>query len=177
MLSSRFVCEILTHQEMAPSWVSTHKNMNAKDKTAQPICPPSPQPAAFPSDLLRPSPKYRGTSGFPVSLTSNTFLKKKKKSCTLLDRMQQCKENRPSILKPPCAKHLGLGFVLFCFLIAPPHNLNFLQFLIIQYQNTKLLLHKVPMKRPTRQDSHRFCHERAARCPPHFFAAWAATRV
>ena len=176
MLSSRFVCEILTHQEMAPSWVSTHKNIHAKDKPAQPICPPPAQPAAFPSDLLRPSPKYRGTSGFPVSLTSNTFLKKKK-SCTLLDRMPQCKENRPSILKPPCAKHLGLGFVLFCFLITPPHNLNFLQFLIIQYQNTKLLLHKVPMKRPTHQDSHRFCHERAARCPPHFFAAWAATRV
>ena len=42
LLSSRFVCEILTHQEMAPSWVSTHKNMNAKDKTAQPICPPPP---------------------------------------------------------------------------------------------------------------------------------------
>ena len=32
------------------------------------------------------------------------------------------------------------------------------------------------MKRPTQQDSHRFCHERAARCPPPFFAAWAATR-
>ena len=70
--------------------------------------------------------------------------------------MPQCKENRPSILNPPCAKHLGLGFVLFCFLITPPHNLNFLQFLF-QYQNTKLLLHKVPMKRPTHQDSHRFC--------------------
>ena len=39
LLSSRFVCEILTHQEMAPSWVSTHKNMNAKDKPAQPIWP------------------------------------------------------------------------------------------------------------------------------------------
>ena len=39
LLSSRFVCEILTHQEMAPSWVSTHKNIHAKDKPAQPICP------------------------------------------------------------------------------------------------------------------------------------------
>ena len=37
LLSSRFVCEILTHQEMAPSWVSTHKNIHAKDKPAQPI--------------------------------------------------------------------------------------------------------------------------------------------
>ena len=83
--SSRFVCEMLTHQEMAPSWVSTHKNMHAKDKPAQPICP-TPQQAAFPSDLLRPSPNYRGTSGFPVSLTSNTFLKKKKISRTLLDK-------------------------------------------------------------------------------------------
>ena len=67
LLSSRFVCEILTHQEMAPSWVSTHKNIHAKDKPAQPICRPPAQPEAFPSDLLRPSPKYRGTSGFPVS--------------------------------------------------------------------------------------------------------------
>ena len=176
LLSSRFVCEILTHQEMAPSWVSTHKNMHAKDKPAQPICPPPPQPAAFPSDLLRPSPKYRGTSGFPVSLTSNTFLKKKK-SCTLLDRMPQCKEYSPSIFKPPFAKHLELGFVLFCFLITPPHNLKLLHVLIIQFQNTKLLLHRVLMKRPTQLDNHRFCHERAARCPPPFFAAWAATRV
>ena len=125
---------------------------------------------------LRPSPKYRGTSGFPVSSSSNTFLKKKK-SCTLLDRMPQCKENRPSILKPPCAKHLGLGFVLFCFLITPPHNLKLLHVLIIQFQNTKLLLHRVLMKRPTQLDNHRFCHERAARCPPPFFAASTATRV
>ena len=34
MLSSRFVWEILTHQEMAPRWIST-KNINAKDKPAQ----------------------------------------------------------------------------------------------------------------------------------------------
>ena len=80
LLSSRFVCEILTHQEMAPSWVSTHKNIHAKDKPAQPICPPPAQPAAFPSDLLRPSPNYRGTSGFPVSLIFHSlFLKKKKR--------------------------------------------------------------------------------------------------
>ena len=124
----------------------------------------TPQSAAFPGDLLRPSPKYRGTSGFPVSLTSNTFLKKKK-SCTLLDRMPQCKEYSPSIFKPPFAKHLELGFVLFCFLITPPHNLKLLHVLIIQFQNTKLLLHRVLMKRPTQLDNHRFCHERAARCP------------
>ena len=67
--------------------------------------------------ILRPSPNYMGTSGFPVCLTSNTFLKKIKqnKTLTLLDRMPQWKENRPSILKPPCAKHLELAFVLFCF--------------------------------------------------------------
>ena len=34
---------------------------------------------------------------------------------TLLDRMPQCKEYSPSIFKPPFAKHLELGFVLFCF--------------------------------------------------------------
>src|SRR5574341_363997 len=45
------------------------------------ICPlPPSQPAAFPSELLRPSPNYRGTSGLPVSLIfRNLFLKKKKK--------------------------------------------------------------------------------------------------
>ena len=113
LLSSRFVCEMLTHQEMAPSWVSTHKNMNAKDKTAQPICPPSPQPAAFPSDLLRPSPKYRGTSGFPVSLTSNTFLKKKKNPAHFLI---ECHSARNTVLQ-----YLNLhlqntwSLVLFCF--------------------------------------------------------------
>ena len=35
LLTSRFVCKILTHQKMTPSWVSTHKNMHAKDKPAQ----------------------------------------------------------------------------------------------------------------------------------------------
>ena len=174
MLSSRFVCEILTHQEMAPSWVSTHKNIHAKDKPAQPICPPPAQPAAFPSDLLRPSPKYRGTSGFPVSLTSNTFLKKKNPAHFLIE----CHSARNTVLQ-----YLNLhlqntwSLVLFCFLITPPHNLKLLHVLIIQFQNTKLLLHRVLMKRPTQLDNHRFCHERAARCPPHFFAAWAATRV
>ena len=150
MLSSRFVWEIVKHQEMAPSWISTHKNIHAKDKPAQPICP-TPQPAAFPSDLLRPSPNYRGTSGFPVSLTSNTLLKKKKYPAHFLINAT-VEGKRPSILGPPFEKHLELGFVL----ITPPHNLNFLHVLIIQFQNTKLFFHRVPMKRPTQQDSHRF---------------------
>ena len=34
------------------SWVSTHKNMHAKDKPAQPICPPPPQPAALEKTLI-----------------------------------------------------------------------------------------------------------------------------
>ena len=39
------------------------------------------QPAAFTSDLLKPSPNYRGTSGLSVSLTFLTlFFKKKKKN-------------------------------------------------------------------------------------------------
>ena len=42
---------------------------------------------------------------------------------------------------------------------------------------TPHLLHRVPMERqPSQQDSHRFHHERAARCPPLFFSAWVATR-
>ena len=116
LLSSRFVCEILTHQEMAPSWVSTHKNIHAKDKPAQPICPPPAQPAAFPSDLLRPSPKYRGTSGFPVSLTSNTFLKKKKKNPALF--LIECHSGRKTGLQylnlpvPNTWSLVWFGFVL-----------------------------------------------------------------
>ena len=66
----------------------------------------------FPSDLLRPSPNYRGTSGFPVSLIFQTlFLKKKKKekqktnkkAHTFLHIMPQWKENRPSIFRPQFA--------------------------------------------------------------------------
>ena len=42
---------------------------------------------------------------------------------------------------------------------------------------TPHLLHRVTMERqPSQQDSHRFHHERAARCPPLFFSAWVATR-
>ena len=87
------------------------------------ICPlPPSQPAAFPSDLLRPSPNYRGTSGLPASLIlRNLFQKKrntksklkKKKTRTFLRTMPQWKEHRPSILRPKFAKNLELGF-LFC---------------------------------------------------------------
>src|SRR5574337_1825907 len=46
------------------------------------------------------------------------------------------------------------------------HHLKVLHVLIIRFQNTKLVLHTVPMERPPQQDSHRCCHERAAGCPP-----------
>ena len=161
---------------MAPSWISTNKNIHAKDKPAE-LCAHQPQeetasrqPAAFAGDLLSPSPNYRGTSGFSVSLTFLTLFFKKR---TFLHRMPQWKENRPSIFRPQFAKNLELGCIFF--LIKAPHNLNFLHVLIIQFQNTKLVLHTVPMERPPQQDSHRCCHERAAGCPPPLFAAWAAT--
>ena len=72
---------------MAPSWISTNKNIHEKDKPAE-LCAHQPQeetaslqPAAFTSDLLKPSPNYRGTSGLSVSLTFLTlFFKKKKKN-------------------------------------------------------------------------------------------------
>ena len=90
----------------------TRTSMFSKDKPTQPICP-TPQPAEFPSDLLRPSPNYRSTSGFPVSLIFRTlFLKKKKrkekqktnkKAYTFLHIMPQWKENRPSIFRPQFA--------------------------------------------------------------------------
>ena len=79
-LSRGLVWEILTHQEMALSWISTNKNIHAKDKPAELYAhqpqeeTASRQPAAFTSDLLRPSPNYRGTSGFSVSLTFLTLL-------------------------------------------------------------------------------------------------------
>ena len=65
-------------------------------------------PAAFTSDLLKPSPNYRGTSGLSVSLTFLTLFfkkkKKKKQTHTLPHRMPQWKENRPSIFRPQFAK-------------------------------------------------------------------------
>ena len=162
---------------MAPSWISTNKNIHAKDKPAE-LCAHQPQeetasrqPAAFTSDLLRPSPNYRGTSGFSVSLTFLTLFFKKR---TFLHRMPQWKENRPSIFRPQFAKNLELGCIFF--LIKAPHNLNFLHILIIQFQNTKLIAQGSHGKDPSQQDSHRFHHERAARCPPPFFSAWVATR-
>ena len=112
-LSRGLVWEILTHQEMALSWISTNKNIHAKDKPAE-LCAhrsqetASRQPAASTSDLLRPSPNYRGTSEFSVSLTFLTLFlkKKKKKKNTFLHRMPQWKENRPSIFRPQFAKTL-----------------------------------------------------------------------
>ena len=92
------------------------------------ICPlPPSQPAAFPSDLLRPSPNYRGTSGLPVSLIFRNLFKKKTKkkkqikkkktkTRTFLRTMPQWKEHRPSILRPKFAKNLELGF-LFCLVL------------------------------------------------------------
>ena len=66
------VWEILTHQEMALSWISTNKKIHAKDKPSE-LCAHQAQeetafqqPAAFTSDLLRPLPNHRGTSGFSV---------------------------------------------------------------------------------------------------------------
>src|SRR5574337_208876 len=81
------------------------------------ICPlPPSQPAAFPSDLLRPSPNYRGTFGLLVFLIFRNLFKKKKKTRTFLRTMPQWKEHRPSILRPKFAKNLELGF-LFCLVL------------------------------------------------------------
>ena len=110
------VWEILTHQEMALSWISTNKNIHAKDKSAE-LCAHQPQeetasrqPAAFAGDLLSPSPNYRDTSWFSVSLTFLTLFLKKH---TFLYRMPQWKENRPSIFRPQFAKSLELFFFYF----------------------------------------------------------------
>ena len=79
---------------------------------------------------------------------------------------------------PTLCKKLGAWFfVLFCFVLFESNHHIIYKFyiLIIRFQNTKLVLHTVPMERPPQQDSHRCCHERAAGCPPPLFAAWAAT--
>ena len=164
---------------MAPSWISTNKNIHAKDKPAE-LCAHQPQeetasrqPAAFTSDLLRPLPNYRGNSGFSVSLTFLTLFLKKR---TFLHRMPQWKENRPSNSRPQFAKNLELVCCCFFFLIKAPHNLKFLHVLIIQFQNTKLIALGPHGKAPSQQDSHRFYHERASRCPPPFSSASVATR-
>ena len=106
-------------------------NIHEKGKPAE-LCAPQPQeetasrqPAAFTSDLLRPSPNYRGTSGLSVSLTFLTLFLKK--NLTFLHRMPQWKENRPSIFRPQFAKKLRASF----FLIKALHNLKFLHVLFI----------------------------------------------
>ena len=152
-----------------------------KGQACTALCPSaSPQPAAFPSDLLRPLPNYRGTSGFPVSLIFQTlFLKKKKKEKKKTKKKHahffiECHSGRKTGLEPFDFNFQKIWSLVVFFLIKPPHNLKFLHVVIIQFQNTKLLLHRVPMERPPQQDNHRFCHESAARCPPSF-SAWAAT--
>ena len=135
MLSSRFVWEILTHQEMAPSWISTNKNIHAKDKPAQ-LCA-SPQPAAFPSDVLRPLPNYRGTSGFPVSFIFRTLFLNKRKT-----KNKQKHTHTHFFIEFHSGRKTGLQFLdlnfqktwslFFFFSIKPPHNFKFLHVLIIQ---------------------------------------------
>lgn len=129
MLSSRFVWEILTHQEMAPRWIST-KNIHAKDKPAQ-LCAHLPPPPLTASSISKWPPKafaklqgHLWASCFPHF--SESFLKKKKnkkqikkkkkKPRTFLRTMPQWKEHRPSILRPKFAKNLELGF-LFCLVL------------------------------------------------------------
>ena len=81
--------------------------------------------------------------------------------------MPQWKENRPSIFRPQFANNLELFF--FFLLIKAPHNLKILHILIIQFPNPKLIAQGPHGKAPSQQDSHRFHHEMAARCPPPFF--------
>ena len=52
---SRFVWEILTHQEMVPRWIST-KNIHAKDKPAQ-LCAHVPPPPLTASGISKWPPK------------------------------------------------------------------------------------------------------------------------
>ena len=148
------------------SWIFTNKNIHAKNKPAE-LCAHQPQEETA---SWQPSPNYRGTFGFSVSLT---FLTLFFKICTFLHRMPQWKENRLTIFRPDLRKNLEL---VFFFLIKAPHNLKFLHVIIIQFQNTKLTAQDPHGKAPFQQDSHRFHHERAARCPLPFFSAWVATR-
>src|SRR5574337_2041094 len=81
LLSSRFVWEILTQQEMAPRWIST-KNIHAKDKPAQ-LCAHLPPPPLTASSISNLPPKafaklqgHLWASCFPHF--SESFLKKKK---------------------------------------------------------------------------------------------------
>src|SRR5574337_1320256 len=150
---------------MAPRWIST-KNINAKDKPAQ-LCAHLHPPPNTTSSISKWPPKafaklqgHLWASCLPHF--SESFLKKKK--------------NKKQIKKKKKKTRTFFCFFLFCFFfMKPPHHLKVLHVLIIRFQNTKLVLHTVPMERPPQQDSHRCCHERAAGCPPPLFAAWAAT--
>ena len=77
------------------------------------------QPAAFTSDLLKPSPNYRGTSGLSVSLTFLTLFFKKKTHISSQNATVEGKQAfnfQTSI----CKKKKLRAF----FLIKAPHNLK-----------------------------------------------------
>ena len=106
-------------------------NIHEKGKLAE-LCAPQPQeetasrqPAAFTSDLLRPSPNYRGTSGLSVSLTFLTLFLKKNSHFFI-----ECHSGRKIGLQF-LDLHLLKNLELLFFLIKALHNLKFLHVLFI----------------------------------------------
>ena len=105
---------------------------------------------------------------FSVWLTFLTLFFKKKNALFFIE----CHNGRKIGLQFLDLNLQKLGF----FLIKAAHNLKFLHALIIQFQNTTLITQAPHGKVTSLQDSHRFHHKRAARCPPLFFSAWVVTR-
>ena len=68
------------NDEASALWPALSKDMKYSIKETASL-----QPAAFTSDLLKPSPNYRGTSGLSVSLTFLTLFFKKKNTHLLIE--------------------------------------------------------------------------------------------
>ena len=166
---------------MAPSWIPHTRTCMQRTSlhSSVPICLPTASSISkWPPKAFAKLQGHLWVSCFPHF--SDTFLKTKQTNNNNNKKKHahffiECHSGRKTGLE-----YLDFNFqktwslVFFFFLIKPPHNLKFLHALIIQFQHTKLLLHRVPMERPPQQENHRFCHESAARCPPPF-SAWAAT--
>ena len=146
--SGDLVWEILMHQGTALNWISTKKSIPCKGQPCRGLCPSdtgrdwlqAPNSSAFTSDLPGPLANCRGTSGFSAS---SPFLTLFSKNAHFLE----CHSGRKiglQFLDLNLQKTEVLG--LF-FLIKGPHNLEFLNVRIIQFQDTKLIAQSLPMER------------------------------
>lgn len=115
--------EILIHQEVALSWISTKQRKGymsqCKGLSSRALCPISHRkrraagyrkPAAFTNELPRPLPSTaKPLLVFCFLLFSDSSLN----NCTFLNIMSHWKQKRPSIFRPQFRKHSEVLGVLF----------------------------------------------------------------